>query len=272
MTAATAPARPAAPEERRGATLTTATVTIAVRTARKFVRRPQLVVAGTLQNVMFLLIFRYVFGGAVGHTGAVSYVDYLVPGFVVTGVLFAGMGAAAGVAEDLESGVVDRFRSLPLPSVAVVCGPVLGDMAMLGWGLAVSVGVGFAVGFRLHAGTGRALAALGLCAVWGFAFTWLFVTLGYLARTPQAAQGLAFLVFPLTFVSSAYVPVATMPGWMQAFARHQPLTLMAQAARVLSQGAAAGRGLGSAVLGSLAWAAVIVAVCVPVTVWRLRRS
>jgi ABC-2 type transport system permease protein len=272
MTTATAPARPAAPEERRGATLPTATTIIAVRTVKKFVRTPQLVVAGTLQNVMFLLIFRYVFGGAIGHTGAVSYVDYLVPGFVVTGVLFSGMGAATGVAEDLESGVVDRFRSLPLPSVAVVCGRVLGDMTMLGWGLAASVGVGFAVGFRLHAGVGRGLAALGLCLVWGFAFTWLFVTLGYLARTPQAAQGLAFLVFPLTFVSSAYVPVATMPGWMQAFARHQPLSFMSSAARILTEGPAAGHGLTSAVVGSLVWAAAIVAVCVPVTAWRLRRA
>jgi ABC-2 type transport system permease protein len=186
------------------------TLAIARRSILKFLRTPQLVVLGTIQGAMFLLIFRYVFGGAIG-AGGLRYVDFLVPGFVTTGILFGGMGAAAGVAEDMEQGFVDRLRSLPIPRSSVLAGRALSDTVVLTWSLIITTAIGFAVGFRLHASLGQALGAFGLCVLFGFAFEWLFLALGMLAGTAQAAQGLALMVFPLTFVSSAYVPVQTMP-------------------------------------------------------------
>jgi ABC-2 type transport system permease protein len=260
---------------RRSAGLPASTLGIARRGLLKFVRTPQLVVVGTIQSALFLLIFRYVFGGAI-TAGGLDYVDFLVPGFITTGLLFAGMGAAAGMAEDLEQGFVDRLRSLPIPRGAVLAGRAVADTTLLLWSLAVTSAVGFAVGFRLHGSLGGALAAVGLLLVFGFAFEWMFITLGLVAGTPQAAQGLALMVFPLTFVSSAYVPVESMPGWMQAFAEHQPLTVMVDAVRVLTQGQAAetmlGHGAGFYVVRALAWSAAILAVFVPLAVARYRRG
>jgi ABC-2 type transport system permease protein len=259
----------------RSVSLWTSTIGIAKRSVLKFLRTPQLVVLGTIQGAMFLLIFRYVFGGAIG-AGGLSYVDFLVPGFITTGVLFAGMGAAAGVAEDLEQGFVDRLRSLPIPRSAVLAGRALADTGMQIWGLAITTAIGFAVGFRIHGSVLDAVAAFGLLILLGFAFEWLFITLGMFAGSAQAAQGLALLVFPLTFVSSAYVPVETMPGWLQAFAEHQPLTVMVDAVRALTQGPAAelqlGHSAGYYVIRSLVWAAAIVAVFAPIAVARFRRG
>jgi len=250
-----------------GASLLTAALAVAHRTMRKFLRTPQLIVVGTIQGAMFLLIFRYVFGGAIQTNGA-SYVDFLVPGFVVTSVLFAGMSTAAGVAEDLEQGFVDRLRSLPIPRASVLTGRAVADTAVLTWNLAVTVAIGFAVGFRLHGTVAAGLVAFGLCVLFGFAFIWLFVTIGLFAGNAQAAQGMSLLVFPLTFVSSAYVPVDSMPGWLQAFADHQPITAMVDAVRNLCLGQPAGSEVGAA----LAWCAVLVAVFVPVSVARFRRA
>jgi ABC-2 type transport system permease protein len=265
-----------APPIQPSASLAVSTLGIAKRGLLKYLRTPQLVVLGTIQGALFLLIFRYVFGGAIGADGGLSYVDFLVPGFITTGILFSGMGAAAGVAEDLQQGLVDRLRSLPIPRSAVLAGRALADTAVLVWGLLITAAIGFAVGFRLHGSLTDALAAFGLLVVFGFAFEWLFLTLGLFAGTPQAAQGLALLVFPLTFVSSAYVPLQTMPGWLQGFAEHQPITVMVDAVRVLTQGPAAeallGHGAGFYVVRSLLWAAAIVALFVPLAVARYRRG
>jgi ABC transporter DrrB family efflux protein len=251
------------------------TVVIARRAVLKFLRTPQLIVLGTIQGAMFLLIFRYVFGGAIG-VGGLRYVDFLVPGFLATGVLFTGMGAATAMAEDLEQGFVDRLRSLPIPRSAVLAGRALADTAMATWSLVVTTGIGFAVGFRLHGSVPSALAAFGLLVAFAFAFEWLFITLGLFAGTAQAAQGMALLVFPLTFVSSAYVPVSTMPSWLQGFAAHQPLTYMVDAVRALSQGPDAAALLGHSasfyVVRSLLWSIGIVAVIAPLAVARYRRS
>jgi ABC transporter DrrB family efflux protein len=274
MTTITIPAPGAT--ENSGARFFPAAWAIALRTLKKFVRSPQLIVAGTAQGALFLLIFRYVFGGAVGGTGALSYVDFLVPGFVMTSVLFQGMGAAAGIAEDLQGGLVDRLRSLPISLGSIISGRIAADTTMVTWGLAVTTGIGFLVGFRVHDGFLPALAAFGLCVLFGMAFCWLFVALGLMAGSPQAAQGLSFMVFPLTFVSSAYVPVRTMPGWMQAFAAHQPITVMSNAVRILSEGHGAqiiiGQSLRTEVLTSLAWTVGLIAVFAPLAVSRLRRS
>lgn len=260
----------------KGASYLAASHQIAVRTLKKFVRTPALIIAGTAQGVLFLLIFRYVFGGAVTHTGGLPYVDFLVPGFVVTGVLFQGMGAASGVADDLEGGLIDRLRSLPIRLLSVVTGRVGADTTLVTWGVVVMTVVGFLVGFRLDHGVGDGLVALGLTIVYGFAFVWVFITLGLMAGSPQAAQGLSFLVFPLSFVSSAYVPVSTMPGWMQGFASRQPMTLMCNAVRVLTGGPAAehllGHSLSYYLVPSILWAAGIIVVFAPLAVWKLKRS
>jgi ABC transporter DrrB family efflux protein len=260
----------------QGASYLVASGQVATRTLKKFVRTPALIVAGTAQGALFLLIFRYVFGGAVGHTGGLSYVDFLVPGFVVTGVLFQGMGAASGIADDLTGGFIDRLRSLPIRLLSIVTGRVSADTTLVAWGVLVMTVIGFLVGFRLHGGIGDGLAALGLTILYGFAFVWVFITLGLVAGSPQAAQGLSFLVFPLSFVSSAYVPVATMPGWMQGFANNQPMTLMCNTVRILTGGPAAeqllGHSLSYYLVPSLLWTAGIIAVFAPLAVWKLKRS
>jgi ABC transporter DrrB family efflux protein len=264
----------AAPQRPAGALGTTAAV--AARTVRKFVRTPQLVVLSTIQGAMFLLIFRYVFGGAIQPSGGVPYVDFLVPGFVVTGVLFNGMSTAVGVAGDLEQGFFDRLRSLPVPRSALVAGRAIADTATLAWILAVTSGIGFLVGFRVHGSVAEALAGFGLCVVFSFAFTWVFICMGLVAGNAQAAQAMALLVFPFTFVSGAYVPVDTMPGWLQPFANNQPITPMANAVRSLVLGGTDAAGLphstGHWVALSLLWAAGLLAVFAPLAVARYRNS
>lgn len=275
MTAITAaPAVPARTARTTG--LGTSTLQIAYRALLRYVRSPQLIVVGTIQGAMFLLIFRYVFGGAISVRGSLAYVDFLVPGFITTSVLFAGMGASAGVAEDLQQGFLDRLRSLPVPRACFLTGRAVADTAWNAWGLIITAAIGFAVGFRIHGSVLDALAALGLCVVFGFALEWLFILLGLVAGTPQAAQGLALLVFPFTFVSSAYVPVASMPGWMQAFAKNQPITYMVDAVRALSEGRAAealiGHSAGYLVTGSLLWSLGLIVVFAPLAWLKYRRS
>jgi ABC-2 type transport system permease protein len=274
MAVATIPA-PVRVSSRQGASLIPATLAVAGRTVRKFARTPQLIVVGTIQGAMFLLIFRYVFGGAI-RSGGLSYVDFLVPGFITTGVLFQGMGGAAGIAEDVETGFFDRLRSLPIPRASVIAGRALADTGMLAWGTAVTSAIGFAVGFRLHGSVLDAVAAFGLCIVFGFSFCWLFMTMGLFARNTQAAQGMSLLIFPLSFVSSAYVPVKTMPGWMQAFANNQPLTVMVDTVRLLTGGHGArilvGHSTSHELFLSLVWCGVLIAVFAPIAVARYRRG
>jgi ABC transporter DrrB family efflux protein len=241
----------------------------------KFVRTPQLIVVGTIQAAMFLLIFRYVFGGAINISG-IPYVDFLVPGFITTGVLFAGTAAAAGMAEDLQQGFLDRLRSLPIPRASVLAGRAVAETALLVWSLAVTTAIGFAVGFRLHSNLLPGLAAFALCVLFGFAFLWMFITIGLVAGNAQAAQGMSLLVFPLTFVSSAYVPINTMPSWLRAVAQHQPITSMVDAVRALTLGdkaiAILGHSAGHFVAVSLLWSAALVAVFAPIAVARFRHS
>jgi len=260
----------------RGASYVVASGQVAIRTLKQFWRTPALIIAGTAQGALFLLIFRYVFGGAVGGTGSLSYVDYLVPGFVVTGVLFQGMGASSGVAADLEGGLFDRLRSLPIRLLSIVTGRVGADSALVAWGALVMTVIGFAVGFRLGGTTLQGLAAFGLTVLFGFAFVWLFITMGLVAGSPQAAQGLSFLVFPLSFVSSAYVPVSTMPGWMQGIATWQPMSLMVNTVRILTGGPAAqqllGHSLSYYLLPSLLWTAGLILVFAPLAARKLKSS
>src|SRR6266498_583679 len=176
---------------------------VAKRTVRKFFRTPQLIVLGTVQSALFLLIFRYVFGGAINVDG-LPYVDFLVPGFVTTAVLFSGMGAAAGVAEDLEQGFFDRLRSLPIPRASVMAGRSLADTALVTWSLAVGAVLGFAVGFRMHGSVAAGLAAFGLCVLFSFAFERLLITIGLVAGNAQAAKG-----YPCWYCRSRSCPAPT---------------------------------------------------------------
>jgi ABC transporter DrrB family efflux protein len=260
--------------ERDGAGYLTTASEFAVRTLRHFVRTPQLFILGAATSVMFLLIFRYVFGGAIG-TGSVSYADFLIPGLAAAGAFFSGTGAAVGVAEDVDRGLFDRLRSLPVPRSAILLGRSAADTALVGWSLLVTVAVGFLTGFRFHGSALDAVAAVVLCLLFGAAFSWPFIYMGLIAGNAQAANGMAFMAFPLVFVSSAYVPVESMPGWMQPVAENQPVTLMVGAVRALSLGDQAGEVLahsaGWYAVRAVAWSALIIAVFAPLATRRFAR-
>ncbi|MGH3228021.1 MAG: ABC transporter permease [Streptosporangiaceae bacterium] len=207
---------------------------VAGRMVRKFARTPQLIVFTGIQSAVFLLMFRFAFGGAISTGGSLSYVNFMVPGFIVTNILWGGMGTAVGVAEDIEHGFVDRLRSLPIPRAAVLLGRGLADGALMVWALAIATGLGFAVGFRPGGSVAGALAAIGLCVVFWFAFEWVFIVGGLVAGNAQAAQSIIGLaVTPLVFLSGAYVPVQSMPSGVKQFGEVQPITLMADAVRSL---------------------------------------
>ncbi len=249
-TSITAPTRPP--------TTWSAATTYAGRTVKQFIRTPQLIVVSSMTSVMFLLIFRYVFGGAI-QTGSINYVDFLIPAQAVVAGLFST--GAVGVAEDAESGLFDRLRSLPVPRSAVLLGRSMADTALISWAVFVTIVVGSAVGFRIHGSALAALAALGLCVLFAAVFSWLQIFLGLASDSPQAAQGIAFSVFPLVFVSSAYVPVESMPGWMQPIAENQPVTAMVGAVRGLVLGgdteALLGHSTSWFVVRALLWSALI---------------
>jgi ABC-2 type transport system permease protein len=262
-------------QTRHGAGLLKSTATVTRRALLRYVRTPQLIVMATLQMTMFFLIYRYLFGGAIQSVG-MPYVDFLVPGFIATGVLFSGIGAAVATAEDLQQGFIDRLRSLPIARSSVLTARAIADTVILAVAAAATVGIAFAVGFRLHGSALDGLAAFGLVVAFGFAFEWLFVTMGLFAGNAQAAQGMGMIVFPFAFISSAYIPVATMPGWLQVFASHQPLTYMVDAVRALTLGPHAQALLGHPadyfVTRAAIWAVAIVAVSLPVAVAKYRRG
>jgi ABC transporter DrrB family efflux protein len=260
-----------APSGRAG--LATASLTIATRTLRQFWRTPQLIVVGSLTSAMFLLIFRYVFGGAI-QTGSVKYADWLIPALLAGSGLFAS--GTAGVAEDVESGLYDRLRSLPIPRAATLVGRSIAETTLVGWGALTTLVLGFATGFRFHGGVPRALAALGLCVLFGAAFSWMVIYMGLVAGSPQAAQGMSFMAFPFIFVSSAYVPVASMPGWMQPIAENQPFTMMVGAVRSLTVGPEAEVILGHSaswfVVRAVLWSIAIAALFAFLATRRFSRS
>lgn len=265
----------ALPRPTRAAGAITTTVGVTRRTVLRNVRNPQVFVLGMVQGAMFLLIFRYVFGGAI-TTNGVRYVDFLVPGFVGTGVLFSGMTASIGAAGDLAEGFFDRLRSLPVPRLAIAAGRVVADTILATIGLTVTTIVGFAMGFRTSAPLSSLVFAVALCVFAAFAFTWLFVLLGLIAGNPQAAQSLGLLVFPFTFVSSAFVPVESMPGWMQAFARNQPLTQIVSAVRACTLGDKARQVLGHPASyfasRSIVWCVLFIAVFAPLAARRYQKG
>ena len=247
-----------------GAGYVTTSLATSKRTILQFFRTPQLLMMGTVQGALFLFMFRYVFGGAISTRGALNYVDWLVPGFLVTVILWTGMGAAAGVAEDSATGVYDRLRSLPIPRVGVMIGRSLADGALVGWGFFTTALIGFLIGFRAHGSIAGIVAAFALMLVAGYAFTWIFITIGLISGNAQAAQGMSMLVIPFSFISNANVPVSSMPGWMQPFAANQPVSVIINAVRSLMQGGTDVVGIGHStgywVALSLLWSAGILLV------------
>jgi ABC-2 type transport system permease protein len=259
----------------REAGLVRSTATVTRRALLRYVRTPQLIVLATLQMALFFLIYRYMFGGAI-HVAGMSYVDYLVPGFIATGVLFIGIGTATAMADDVGDGFVDRLRSLPIPRSSVLAARVTADTAILAFSTAVTVVIAYAVGFRLHGSAVDGLAAFGLVVLFGFAFEWAFITMGLFAGNAQAAQGMGMIVFPFALISSAYVPVSSMPDWLQVFAEHQPLTYMVDAVRSLTLGPDAEALLGHPasyfVTRALLWTLAIVTLFLPVAIAKYRRG
>jgi ABC-2 type transport system permease protein len=256
--------------ERRSAVVATVRDAVAVcgRNLIAYRRVPQLLVFSTIQPVIFVLMFRYVFGGAISTPG-VPYVDFLMPGIFVQTVVFGALGTAIGLATDLQSGLLERFRALPMARSAVLAGRTLADLSRNVFVVALMVAVGFAVGFRAHTGVLPLMAGMLLLLLFGYTLSWVFALVGLAVGDPETAQAAAFPVMaPLVFASSAFVPVNTMPNWLQAFANHQPVSVTASAVR----GLVLGGTTAEYVLQSLAWCAGILLVFVPLAVRRYRRA
>jgi ABC-2 type transport system permease protein/oleandomycin transport system permease protein len=243
------------------------TLELARRGLLRIPRQPDLLIGFTIQPVMFVLLFVYVFGGAI-RTPGYDYVDYLMPGIITQSISFGGFVTALGLAEDLKKGLIDRFRSLPMSRAAVLAGRTLADLATNALSLTVLTTVGVIVGFSFHNSVGEVVAGFALMLLFGYAFSWVFATIGLLVSSPEAANAVGFTaIFPLTFASSAFVPVQSMPDWLQAFAKVNPFTIIVDAMRALWLGAPAGHNI----IGALAWIVGILVVFAPIAVLRYRR-
>jgi ABC transporter DrrB family efflux protein len=244
------------------------TLVLAKRSLLRIRRQPDLLIGFTVQPIMFVLLFVYVFGGAI-ETGNLDYVDFLMPGIIVQSMVFGGFVTALGLAEDLKKGLIDRFRSLPMWGPAVLAGRILADVGTNVIQLVVMFVVGIAAGFRFSTGVPEVVAGIALLLVLGYAFSWVFAFIGLTASSPEAANAYGFtILFPVTFVSSAFVPVESMPGWLEPAAANNPFTTMVDAARALFVGTPAGND----VWGAVVWAIVITAVFGMLSVWRYRRA
>ena len=243
--------------------------TITGRNLRRLVRVPTLLVFATVQPVLFVLLFTYAFGGAFHVPGVTRYIDYLLPGIFVLAIGFGASQTGVAIAEDLATGMIDRFRSLPISGGAVLAGRVAADALRNLFVVALMTGVGAGIGFRFHSGAAAAIAAVALTVATGVAFSWLNLLLGLSVRDPESA-GLAGL-FPmiiLFFTSSALVPVATMPGWLQAFAKANPVTVITDALRARCLGGPTTRPVAEAA----AWLLGLLGVTGPAAIAAYRRA
>jgi ABC transporter DrrB family efflux protein len=243
---------------------------VSVRNLRHFVRQPDLLLFSTIQPIMFVLLFTYVFGGAISHSlpPGVSYIDYLLPGILVQSVTFRASMTAVGLSDDLKLGVIDRFRSMPMARSAVLVGRTAADLVRNVLIIVLMIIVGYIIGFGFQAGVAQALACIALVSAFGLALSWIFAFVALSVRGAEAAQSAGFVIlFPLVFASSVFVPVSTLPGWLQAIAKVSPVTLTANAARSF----ALVPGTPSSLGGAVAWIAGLLAVFIPLSVWRYRR-
>jgi len=246
--------------------LATDTIVIAERNLMRIPRQPDLLLAFTVQPVMFVLLFVYVFGGAISTPGY-EYVDFLIPGIIVQNIAFGGFVTALGLAEDLNKGLIDRFRSLPMARAAVLAGRTIADIATNTLSVVVLLVTGLIIGFSFHASVVEVLLGFVLLLLFGYAFSWIFALLGMVVSSPEAANSLGFIaVFPLTFISSAFVPTESMPSALQWFADINPFTIVVNAMRSLWLGAPAG----DYVWGAFVWSFVLIALFAPLAVHRYR--
>jgi ABC transporter DrrB family efflux protein len=236
------------------------------RNMLRYIRLPQLLVFNALLNVVLLLLFNYVFGGAI-NTGGIAYIQYFLPGFMVQTVVFGSTQTSVGLAEDLSKGMIDRFRSLPISRPAFLMGRVIADAARYAILIVLMIAVGSIMGFRFENGVLPALAGVVLIILFGIALTWVGVFIGISVRDVETAQVAGFVwVFPLVFASSLYVPIETMPGWLQVFAQINPVTPMVDTMRAL----ALGGNVSASLWKTLVWDGVIILAFLPLALRRYR--
>jgi ABC transporter DrrB family efflux protein len=244
------------------------TVVLARRNLKRIPRQPDLLIAYTIQPVMFVLLFVYVFGGAI-DSGPFDYVDFLMPGIIVQSIAFGGFVTALGLSEDVQKGLIDRFRSLPMSRAAVLTGRTFSDIVLNCLSLVVLFAVGFAAGFGfIDATAGEVVLGIVLLLLLGYAFSWIFALVGLFSSTPETANSVGFtLIFPLTFASSVFVPAETMPDGLRQFAQANPFTTVSDAMRSLWLGTPANTDVWMAFV----WCVVLIAVFAPLAVARYRR-
>ena len=234
----------------------------------RFKRTPEIVIFSSIQPLMFLLLFNFVFGGAISASSGGSYINFLLPGIMAQTALFSTLQTPIALVADLDKGAIDRFRSLPMSRVAVLAGRTFADAIRMSFIVFLMFIFGTILGFRYQAGGGKLVAALALVVFFGYAFSWLTATLGLYIRNAEAVQTAGFLfVFPLTFASSAFVPVSTMPQWLQVFARNQPVTQLINGVRALMLG-----GPTDAVWITIAWAIGLLAVFIPLAIYKFDKT
>jgi ABC transporter DrrB family efflux protein len=245
------------------------TMVLAKRNLLRIPRAPDLLLSFTVQPIMFVLLFVYVFGGAIATPGFEDYTDFLMPGIVAQTMSFGGFVTALALSEDLRKGLIDRFRSLPMSRSAVLAGRTLADVATNIISLIIMVAVGLAVGFRFHSSPLEVVAGIGLMLLFGYAFSWIFAYCGLVASSGESAQAIGFIIiFPITFISSAFVPPDSMPSWLQPVAENNPFTTVVDAMRALWVDAPAGNDIWGAVL----WSLGLIALFAPLSVARYRRA
>jgi ABC transporter DrrB family efflux protein len=267
------------PASTRASWVYTDTLAVAKRNLLKYVRVPTLLVFSTIQPVMFVILFRYVFGGAINlRAPGLHYVDFLMPGIFVQIVVFGSTQTGVGLAEDLAGGMIERFRSLPMARSAVLAGRTLSDTVRNLFVVVLMTAVGMAVGFRFHGGFLAAVAALLFAVAFGLAFSWIMALIGLTAGNVEAAQASSFVwVFPFVFASTAFVPLLTMPGWLQAWAKVNPVSVVVNAIRSLTLDARTAHLVQGGtrithIWQALAWIGGILVVFVPLSVRRYRKT
>ena len=230
-------------------------------------QQPEQLFSATIQPIMFILLFVYCLGGAIDVPG-MSYVNFLMAGIFVQSIVMEGMTGASGLAMDLKRGIIDRFRTLPMSPAAALTGPILSDVVRNLFAVVVMVTVGLLVGFRPDANPLEWLGAVGMLLLAGFTISWIGTVVALIVRDPEAVQIMAFVVLlPLSFASSAFVPVDTMPGWLQPIVRHQPVTVIVTTVR----GLLINQPIGTAAWQAIGWCALITAVCLPLSIVLYRR-
>ena len=245
------------------------------RNLKRVPRIPELAILAVLQSIMFVLLFSFVFGGAIPLPEGGSYREFLMPGIFAQTVIFASVTTAIGMTDDVSKGIIDRFRSLPMARSAVLSGRAMFDLVYNSGILVVLMLSGLAVGWRVHNSAPEFLAGVGLLLLFTFAMSWIGVTLGLYVRTVESANQVGFtIIFPLTFLSNVFVPPGTLPGWLQPFAEWNPVSALTASVRDLwgnpNPYSTSGFPAEHSILLTLIWVAVLLAIFMPLGVWRYR--